>query len=290
MTGLHSWRGRPLAAFFCAAFGACATGASAASFDCVMEPSLVVKLGSPVSSVLSEVSVDRGDHVKQGQVVARVESSVEEAVVASDQARAESTAEIEAKQALLDQKSGIINRKAGLQQLHVTSTQDLENAQAEYNVAKQEVTLARLGRHMAEIELQRARAMLEQRTIHSPIDGVVTQRALGPGEYIHQDGHIVIIARVNPLNVEAFLPVRYFGLVKLGQSAHVRPDDPVGGDRVAEVSVVDQVFDAASGTFGVRLKLANPDNSVPAGLRCQVTFDVPELSARVSEPTERIRH
>ena len=36
--------------------------------------------------------------------------------------------------------------------------------------------------------------------------------------------------------------------------------------------IVDPVIDGASGTFGVRLRLPNPDRVVPAGLRCQVRF------------------
>ncbi len=42
--------------------------------------------------------------------------------------------------------------------------------------------------------------------------------------------------------------------------------------REAEVGVVDKVVDAASGTFGVRLELPNPDTSLPAGLKCRVRF------------------
>jgi len=38
----------------------------------------------------------------------------------------------------------------------------------------------------------------------------------------------------------------------------------------AKVTVVDRVIDAASGTFGVRLQLENPDNRFPAGIRCSV--------------------
>ena len=38
------------------------------------------------------------------------------------------------------------------------------------------------------------------------------------------------------------------------------------------VTVVDQVFDAASGTIGIRLELSNPDYAIPAGLKCQVRF------------------
>ena len=39
--------------------------------------------------------------------------------------------------------------------------------------------------------------------------------------------------------------------------------------------MVDRVFDAASGTFGVRLDLPNSDGALPAGQRCIVSFALP---------------
>ena len=218
-----------------------------------------------------------------------IESGVEEAAVATNEARAASTAEIEAKQALLDQKSGVYKRKVELQTHNISSTQDVETAQAEFNVAKQDLALARLNRRMAELELSRSRALLEQRTIRSPIDGIVVQRSLGPGEYVRQDANIVTVASIDPLSVEAYLPVRYYGMIKVGDTAVVHPDDPVGGDHNAKVSIVDQVFDAASGTFGVRLNLPNPKYALPGGLRCRVAFSVPEKAASALETTERTK-
>ena len=263
-----------------------ATGASAATFDCVMDPALTVKLGSPVTSVLSDVMVDRGDVVKKGQPIAQIESEVEKAVVAINEARAGSTAEIEAKQAMLDEKSGVFKRKSDLAAKNVASTQDVETAQAEFNVATQDLALARLNQHMAELEVARSRALLEQRTIRSPFDGIVVERSLGPGEYVRPEANIVTIAKVDPLFVEAYLPVRYYGKIKIGDIAVVHPGDPIGGDHNATVSIVDQVFDAASGTFGVRLNLPNAGYALPGGLRCRVDFKVPEVTARDAETTD----
>ena len=44
------------------------------------------------------------------------------------------------------------------------------------------------------------------------------------------------------------------------------------GTHTARVKVVDPVIDAASGTFGVRLELPNPNYRLPAGLKCKVRF------------------
>jgi RND family efflux transporter MFP subunit len=228
--------------------------------------------------------VDRGDTVTKGEVIAHMVSTVEQAAIDYNRARVDSSAEMEAKQAVLDQKAGVLHRKLGLEQQKVGSAQDVDNAQADYNVAKQELELANLNHRMAEIELARSQAELELRTIRSPIDGIVTQRSIGPGEYFHQEATIVSIARVDPLYVEAYLPVSYYKLVKVGDVATVHPNEPVGGEREAKVSVVDQVFDAASGTFGVRLELANADHSAPAGLRCKVTFDAASETMATGKP------
>ena len=64
----------------------------------------------------------------------------------------------------------------------------------------------------------------------------------------------------------------YYGGIKKGTTAVVRPEEPVGGEHEAKVVIVDQVIDAASGTFGVRLSLPNSKRKVPAGLKCIVTF------------------
>jgi membrane fusion protein (multidrug efflux system) len=68
------------------------------------------------------------------------------------------------------------------------------------------------------------------------------------------------------------LPVSRFGSIKVGQPAEVFPEQPVGGQYSAKVEVVDPVVDAASGTFGVRLRLPNPGNRIPAGVKCRARF------------------
>ena len=51
---------------------------------------------------------------------------------------------------------------------------------------------------------------------------------------------------------------------------------------MATVTVVDRVLDAASGTFGVRLALPNPDLLLPAGIRCKISFENQAAKATAS--------
>jgi multidrug efflux pump subunit AcrA (membrane-fusion protein) len=134
--------------------------------------------------------------------------------------------------------------------------------------------VAQENRRMNELEVKRAEEVLSQREIRSPVNGVVVDVLLRPGELTssNQKDPIVKLMQIDPLNVELILPLQAYGRIKAGQRAWVMPEAPVGGKYLARVEVVDSMFDAASGTFGVRLTLPNPERRIPAGLKCRARF------------------
>src|SRR4029079_10229206 len=119
-------------------------------------------------------------------------------------------------------------------------------------------------------------------TLRSPINGVVVERHLVPGEYRNEQTPILTLAQIDPLRVEVFVPTSYYGQIRTGSKAVVRPEQPIGGTYTATITVVDHVLDAASGTFGVRLALPNPELQIAAGIRAKVSF---EMLANVRMPT-----
>ncbi len=255
--------------------------ASAASaddrrFDCVMDPSLRVNVGSSIPGLLEVVLVNRGDHVRAGQVIARLVSDVEAAQVALDQQRAASTAEIEAREAQFTLARRQLERTLDLYQHQAAAAAKVDEVRAQAEINDRELRLARQAQEVTKLELRRSEAYLRQREIRSPIDGLVTERLMAGGEYVHQEAVILRLARLDPLYVETFLPVALYPMLHPGQTAVVEPAAPIGGTIPARVVVVDQLFDAASGTFGVRLELANADGKLPAGNRCKVSFQFGE--------------
>jgi len=93
-----------------------------------------------------------------------------------------------------------------------------------------------------------------------------------PGEYIFEQTHVMTLAQIDPLNVEVFVPTTLFSTIKVGQRASVTPLLPDGREYQASVKIVDRVFDAASGTFGVRLEMPNPGHKLPSGVKCKIQF------------------
>jgi multidrug efflux pump subunit AcrA (membrane-fusion protein) len=147
----------------------------------------------------------------------------------------------------------------------------MDEVSTEAVLSKIRLDQAKENRRIAELELQRSLEVLERHTISSPIDGVVVQRYLSPGEST-EDQPIMRIAQIDPLRIEVIVPVTAFGSISKGQEAFVYPEAPKEGRYPATVTVVDRVADPASGTFRVRLSMPNPDYAVPSGLRCSVEF------------------
>jgi multidrug efflux pump subunit AcrA (membrane-fusion protein) len=146
-----------------------------------------------------------------------------------------------------------------------------EEVDTEAEVAKLEVQVARENKQLAALEHLQAMAVLNRRTILSPVSGVVVERLMSAGEVADEDT-ILRLAQVDPLRVEVVLPAARFGSVKPGMKAAVIPEFPGDQVHIAAVTIVDQVIDGASGTFGARLELPNADHAIPGGLHCQVRF------------------
>ena len=242
------------------------------SFDCVIEPHRVVEVGSSVDGILEEISVQRGDFVDEGQVLARLKSEVEQTSVELARVRAQYNVAIETGRSRLKFFESKQQRIETLYKNRVASTEALEIAQTEGLIADYELKTAEFEKRLAKVELKRAKAILARRTIVSPMAGIVTERMLSPGAFIYEQAMLLTLAQIDPLNVEVYIPISAYGLIRTGMLGEVRPVEPVGGVYRAEVTIVDVVFDAASGTFGVRLELPNPEQQIPAGLKCSVRF------------------
>lgn len=251
-----------------------APAAQADSFDCVITPAVTVQIGSPVSGLLDKVMVDQGSIVGPGDVIATLRSDVERKSVELMEIQANSTAEIEAQESRLALAHARLERARDMVARNVGTQEQLEAAEAEAEVIARERAIAELRREVAQLEWQRAEQQLEQRVIRSPIHGVVTARHLFSGEFLHTDARVVTIAQIDPLHVEAFLPVRLYRSVEPDMTLDVFTEPPVEGVFKAQVDVIDRVFDAASGTFGIRLTLPNPGFAIPAGHRCQLEIAV----------------
>ena len=244
------------------------------AFDCMLEPHRVVELGAPVAGTIERIAVDRGDRVRKGDLVIVMESGVERANVALARARAEQKAKRLYDRARREFGERKYHRTVNLSKKHFASDTDVDEARTEMVLAGLTLEETKEKQKAARLELARAEAALARRQSRSPISGVVVERYHSPGERVESEP-ILRLADIDTLNVEALLPSDWIGRIEPGRTARVRPEFPPGTEVEARVAIVDEVVDAASGLFGVRLLLDNKRHRIHAGLKCQVDFGEP---------------
>ena len=244
-----------------------------AGFDCMIEPHSVTDVSTRAEGVLDEILVKRGDMVRKDQVVAKLESSLEAIALEFASARAKMKGEVESRQATLEYMIRQRHRITELYEDNAISFNEKDKADTDVRLAETELQVALDNKSLMQIERARAARRLELRSIRSPVDGVIVEILLVPGESVEDRAReIMTIAEVDPLNVEIILPADHFGAVQIGTSVEITPLLPGAEVRYAAVTVVDRTVDAASNTFGVQLQLENKDHAIPGGIRCDIRF------------------
>lgn len=257
------------------ACSAAPAAAAAGQFDCLIEPRQTIEVRPYTEGLVAKVLVQRGDTVRAGQVLVELESGLERASADVAKYRAQMEGTVKSRVSRLDFLAQKAGRREQLVKENYISRQDHDEAAAEHRLAQAELLDAEDNRKLAGLEYQRSMEQVRLRTIRSPIDGVVVDRLINPGELADNRDirkPLLKLAEISLLHVEVLLPSAAYGAVQVGEQVLVLPDQPSGQRLTATVKVIDKVFDAASGTFGVRLALPNPGGAVPAGVKCKAEF------------------
>lgn len=251
------------------------------SFECLIEPNQVVEIRSSTEGIIEKVRVKRGDRVEVGQTLVELESSVEQSAAEMAKYRSQMEGRIASSKNRLEFATRKHNRTQELQKQNFVSAQAGDEAEAEKRIAEAELKDAIENQDLARHDYQHAIDLLNRRILRSPLNGVVVDRMLNPGDLAEAGTGrkaILKIAQIDPLLVEVALPLEAYGKLRAGMTGMVTPEG-LNGRYPALITVVDSVFDAASGMFGVRLEMKNRKASIPGGIRCQVEFAALGVSA-----------
>lgn len=205
------------------------------------EPSRIITVSAGDIGVLAEMLVKEGDAVKKGEVLARLDTSVLNAEL--EIARAEAKLAATRNQRVLD-----------LAQSTRVTPEELEKARTELVIK--------------EAQVRRIDAMIEIRTMRSPVDGVVTEIKRDPSESVTvASPHVLTVVQIDRLTVNLFLPPARVENLRNGGKAELLLLDPER--RVpAIVEFVSPLIDAASGTVRVKFAIENPTGEIRSGGRC----------------------
>ncbi|WP_293269034.1 efflux RND transporter periplasmic adaptor subunit [Neptunomonas sp.] len=246
--------------------------------DCVIIPSKTVDISAAVPGVIKTLFVERSEEVHKGQLLSELDSRVEQANVELSRVRSKMSAEISAEEVNLKYDKLQSRRVNNLKQKNLTSAQNKDEAARLEKVTYWRLKQAKDTLKTRQLELARAIAQLEETKVYSTLDGVVAQVYKAEGEYI-EDQPIMRLVQLNPLHVEAVLPMEHYGSVQKRMIGGVFSEVDPNNELQANVIIIDPVGDTASGTFGVRLTMDNPENKIPAGMKCVLKLKSNMLNA-----------
>jgi RND family efflux transporter MFP subunit len=263
----------------------------------VNQANVTAKINAPVKRVL----VNRGDHVKAGQLLIELESAdlaataneskslynqaqaqaqtVTGATTVEDKAKAQ--ADLQAAQQVFDaaQKvydSRVVLQKEGAlaQRLVDDAGVSLAQAQSALNTAKQHLTtLDTVGQREqirgAEANVAATKAHYENSEVQlsygkitSPISGVVSDRPVYPGEMPASGTPLISIVDISSVVARANIPVKEASVIKVGRPATITTAD---GDIAGKVTVVSPAVDPNTTTVEVWVQAANPEEKLKPG-------------------------
>lgn len=272
---------------------------------------------SQVDGQLRSLTVDVGDAVGAGEVVAQVDDTLLQ--VAVNEAKAELTSRqsevAQAEAEVSDVQTNYEEAKVQLQQAQTDANRlrQLANAGA---ISFQEAEQAELTRDLAQqalrsaeqqirtrqqavnaaqgrVEAQRAVVAQEQEqlsytAVQAPFSGVVLAKNVDAGDYVQTGTDILRIGDLNTLEVTVQLSELDLSRVRPGQSVQVRFDALPDQTFTGQVTRIAPVADTASRQLPVEITLPNPSGRIGSGLLARVQF-MPPGTAQVVVPQEAVQ-
>jgi len=207
-------------------------------------PEIEVKVSPDISGEVVELTVNEGDSVRRGQIVARIYADIyasqrDQAAATVSQAKAQlsnSTASLDALKASVDQTKAAYDRQKKLLNEKVISKSEFEqalqayeSATANYRAAKEGLKSGEANIKSVEAQLSRANKDLSRTVITAPMDGVISLLAVKKGERVAGNSfnvgtEMMRIADMNSIEVRVDVGENDIPKVKYGDTALVEVD------------------------------------------------------------------
>jgi multidrug efflux pump subunit AcrA (membrane-fusion protein) len=270
----------------------------------INQSSVTPKISAPVKRML----VNRGDHVRAGQLIADLESSdlaaaVQEAKYQYEQAQSayatvtgatvvedetKARADVQSAQSAFDAAKKLYDSRAALQkegalaQKQVDETKlQMVQAQTQLETAQQHLkSLNGVGRQeairTAQAQMDAAKAHQETLAVQlsyarvvSPISGVVAERQVNVGETASAGMPLISVVDISQVRAIANVPAKEAASLRVGRPARVAGPD---GDIPGTVTVVSPAANANATTVEVWVQIANPGERLKPGETARVSI------------------
>jgi RND family efflux transporter MFP subunit len=234
-----------------------------------------VEVTPKASGRLLEIRVDRGDRVRAGQIVARLEDDE-----LRQQVRSAEAAQQVARASLAQREAELANRKSELERYRnlsadgVVSSQQLETASTAVEVTQAQMNLAQAQIAQAEAELEELRIRLGQTEIASPLTGIVATRFVDAGALLSSSTPILLILDLSTMLTVVNVPERDVTKIRVGSTAKVTVDALAGKEFLGRVVRISPILDPQTRTAPVEIELENAGEQLKAEMFSRVDLNL----------------
>ena len=225
-----------------------------------LNPIATVEVRARIEGDLVGVLVREGQRVREGQLLARLESSEQESANASAEAdRVAAQAELSTAQWNLDQTTELYRAGAV--------------SELDFKTAQQGVTTARARLAAAQSRVRAASSLLRDTRVTAPTSGVIATKHVDNGEHVSRGAELFTLVRSDVLELVAAVPARQANAVRVGQTVHFSAG---GRDFDGKVARVSPTVDPGTRSVSVYVQIPNADGGLRGG-----TFATGRVISRV---------
>ena len=162
--------------------------------------------------------------------------------------------------------------QAKLAELNLTRSREL--------LARQNAAQATVDQNQAQLDQMRANiakteAIIAQKQIRAPFDGVLGIRQVEVGQYVNAGGPVVTLTNLDNLYVNFTLPEQQRGQIAVGQKVLIAVDAYPGRDFEASLTTIEPQLDPSMRAIKVQATLSNPDHALQPGMFASIRVVLP---------------
>lgn len=263
---------------------------SALQISGTLTPQTRVAILSKLPGTLSRVTVDIGDRVRAGHVVAELDAREIDAQVDAAAATVNvAEAGLEAAEAALANAVLELDRARNLFERGALPRQRLDAAESARRATAAQRDLAKATLAQAQASLRRAREVRRDATLASPIDGVIVERNYDAGSLVGPgDRAIVVVADLRVMTLEAGVSELEAGRLRVGMPARVTVQARAGEIFEGRVAAMAPEVDARNRHVRIEVRTANPGGVLLSGMYASARIPLARAPQVLAVPREAV--
>lgn len=222
-----------------------------------------VQVPAEADGRIAQILFTPGERVKAGQLLVLMNDAPEQGELARLQAQTRNA------RTLLERTRRLLPQQAA-------TREQLDQAQSDYE--------------QAAADMKRVQALIEQKRVKAPFDGVLGVRRVNLGQFARAGDPLVSLTDASSIYANITLPEQALGALRAGQPVTLTVDAHAGRQFEGKVTTIEPQVDPGTRTVRVQATLANADGALAAGMFAHGRIGLPDRPNVITVPETAVSY